>query len=187
MPFDAFTRTMARVMTVLPGYLERTQASGFSQELNELQGRFIVSLFMNVLELALNAEGLIDQLTDDELELLGLGWSAQSPEQARAVKEMARAVRGVRDAGSSAVGLKEMEDITAFISNFCGRDPAKNIEVVLKQLARINALSESAKGRVFDEMRQVFDMNKLEDLIRAIDDQMNAQLAGQGRGVRWHS
>jgi|GEM_PF-6173751 len=181
LPFDTFTRNMARVMAVVPGYLERTQASGFSQELNELQERFMVSLFMNVLELALNSDGLIDQPTDDELDLLGLGWSAGSPEQARAVKEIARAVRGVRDAGSGAAGLKEMEDFTAFIANFCGRDPAKNIEVVAKQLARINALSESAKSRVFDEMRQVFDANKLEDLIRAIDDQMNAQLAGQGR------
>lgn len=181
LPFDTFARNMARVMAVLPGYIKKTQASGFSQEINELQERFMASLFTNVLEMAFNTDGLIDQPTDEELELLGWGWSAQSPEQARAVKAIAQAMRGVRDTGSGAAGLKEMEDLTAFISSFCGRDPAKNIEVVLKQLARINALSESARGRVFEEMRQVFDMNKLEDLIRAIDDQMNARLAGQGR------
>ena len=180
LPFDLFDQRAKLIMQALPEFL-KLLTSQLSQENHALQASIYRTFFSNLLELGRDYDGKIENLNNDFLMTLALGWKAHSGEQIKAAGEIIELISRLRHASGGILHLETTQKIIGLLASFSDKDAAKNIPVIIKQLSKIFNLKPAARDKFLSDMDTAFSTIETEQLDKYLENPQAPIALGKAR------
>ncbi|MDO8535618.1 MAG: SpoIIE family protein phosphatase [Candidatus Omnitrophota bacterium] len=179
LPFGIFSERMSHIMPELKKYLE-SRLPLLEQEPPGVQKRFLLSIFTKLFDLAKNADVSLELVDEEFLNVLGHQWDIDTQEQVGAVRAIGTFISQLETAAPS-VSVAQTSKIVAFISQFAKKDPAKNVAIVCKQLAKILNAKAQTRDNYLKKLLEAFERVDPKALDSYLKDMQQLQNLGSAR------